>query len=269
MKMNSTASTVERVAVIGGTGIDGLPGMDLHRQEVQTPYGGVTVYLVEQQPYPVVYLNRHGPNRKFPPHSINYLANIKALQILGVRRILATNAVGSINREMPPLSMVALSDFINFTSGRSLSYYNGDSSGHAYLEMNQPYCQSLRRLLLEKAQPADLKIIDGGVYGATNGPRFETPAEIRMYERLGVDLVGMTGVPEVILARELGMHYAAVAYSINWAAGLEDNIQIVTRGVDQLLSALLALFMQVLESAPSTACSCDAALMMVRPPQED
>jgi 5'-methylthioadenosine phosphorylase len=269
MKMNPTAPMRERVAIIGGTGIDGLPGMDLHLQVVQTPYGEVTVYVVEKQPFPIVYLNRHGPNRKNPPHAINYLGNMKALQLLGVRRIFATNAVGSINRRMPPLSLVVLSDFINFTSGRPLSYYNGGDSGHAYLEMNQPYCQALRKRLLEQANLAGLDLIDGGVYGATNGPRFETPAEIRMYERLGVDLVGMTGVPESHLARELGMHYAAVAYSINWAAGLEENIQIVTQGVDRLLDRLLRLFVDVLEVESSLTCACEAALMMVRPPQEN
>jgi 5'-methylthioadenosine phosphorylase len=260
--------TVERVAVIGGTGIEGLPGMDLHVHEVSTPYGDVVVSLIEQHPFPVVYLNRHGPKRKNPPHAINYLGNMKALQMLGVRRILATNAVGSINRMMPPLSLVALSDFINFTSGRALSYYNGDLSGHAYLEMNQPYCQTLRKQLQDRAESMGLDLIEGGVYGATNGPRFETPAEIRMYERLGVDLVGMTGVPEVVLARELGMHYAAVAYSINWAAGLEENIQIVTQGVGDLLKSLLLVFIQVLESVPPPICSCESALMMIRPPQD-
>jgi 5'-methylthioadenosine phosphorylase len=193
---------------------------------------------------------------------------MKALQLLGVRRILATNAVGSINRKMPPLSLVVLSDFINFTSGRALSYYNGGRSGHAYLEMNQPYCPVLRQQMLQQANRAGLDLIDGGVYGATNGPRFETPAEIRMYERLGVDLVGMTGVPESFLARELGMHYAAVAYSINWAAGLEENIQIVTHGVDVLLDKVLKLFVDVLEAKSTIPCSCEAALMMVRPPQE-
>lgn len=267
--MNPKAPGHERVAIIGGTGIEGLPGMDLRLREVQTPYGEVIVFIAEQEPYPIVYLNRHGPDRKNPPHAINYLGNMKALQQLGVRRILATNAVGSINRNMPPLSLVVLSDFINFTSGRALSYYNGGSSGHAYLEMNQPYCQALRRQLLELANLTGLGLLDGGVYGATNGPRFETPAEIRMYERLGVDLVGMTGVPESFLARELGMHYAAVAYSINWAAGLEENIQIVTHGVDQLLDRLLSLFVEVLEAKSIPTCSCEASLMMIRLPQEN
>jgi 5'-methylthioadenosine phosphorylase len=203
-----------------------------------------------------------------PPHRINYRANIKALHQLGVTRILATNAVGSISRVMPPLSLVVLDDFIDFSSGRPFTFYDGGDSGLAHTELNHPYCPTLRQQLLDTADSMGVPLIPNGVYVCANGPRFETPAEIRMYGMLGGDVVGMTGVPEATLARELGMHYAAVAYSINWAAGIEEVIEIVEEGREELLTQLRQIFVNVLLTpAAEMPCTCADSVWMMQPPK--
>jgi len=134
--------------------------------------------------------------------------------------------------------------------------------------MNTPCCPALRRKLLERAASTNIAIRPSGTYVCTNGPRFETPAEIRMFGKLGGDVVGMTGMPEVTLARELGMHYAAVAYSINWAAGLEVQIEIVREGIPDLVFRLLALMLETLQSTDLQACGCAEPNMVTSPPRE-
>lgn len=266
------SEAVERVAIIGGTGVTDLPGLATQRESVVTPYGPVAVLIAQTEPYPVVFLNRHGLNREYPPHRINYRANLTALRMLGVTRVLATNAVGSINRGLPPGSLMLIHDYLDFTSGRSHTFFDGGASGHAYTEMSSPCCPVLRTRLLALAAQAGLPLHPGGIYVCTNGPRFETPAEIRMYAQLGGDVVGMTGMPEAALARELGMHYLAVAYSINWAAGITDQIEIVHEGISELLGHLLRLMLETLEMAGAvddfSSCRCADALMLVLPPEE-
>jgi 5'-methylthioadenosine phosphorylase len=258
----------ERVAIIGGTGISDLPGLSPQERLVDTPYGQVSVFLSEAEPYPVVFLNRHGPKREDPPHRINYRGNITALRMLGVKKVLAINAVGSINRELPPRSLVILDDYLDFTSGRQLTFFDGGPTGHAYVEMNTPCCPALRQKLIDLAGEFDLHMHPRSTYVCTNGPRFETPAEIRMFSKLGGDVVGMTGIPEVMLAHELGMHYAAVAYSINWAAGIESQIEIVKEGIAELLSRLLSLMLMTLQMKDPLQCGCADPIFMVYPAQE-
>lgn len=262
------SEAIERVGIIGGTGVDELPGLVVEEHRVETYYGPVNVRIAEAEPFPVVYLNRHGLSRENPPHRINYRANIAALRMLGVTRVLATNAVGSINRDVPPASLMLIDDYLDFTSGRALTFFDGGPTGHAYLEMSTPCCTALQQKLLERAAQTDLALRPSGTYVCTNGPRFETPAEIRMFEKLGADVVGMTGMPEATLARELGMHYAAVAYSINWAAGLESHIEIVHEGMPELVRRLLRLMLETLESTDLPSCTCLESMMMVSPAQE-
>lgn len=257
-----------RVAIIGGTGVYQIPGMDMTERVVETPYGPVSVQVADIQPNPLVYLNRHGPNRQNPPHKINYRGNLTALKLLGVEQIIATAAVGSVNPGMPPRSLAVLDDFMDFTSGRELTFYDGGSRGHAYVEVNSPYCPALRSRLLDHAPLFGLELLPHATYVCTNGPRFETPAEIRMFAQLGGDLVGMTGVPEVTLARELGIHYASLAYSINWAAGIESKIEIVREGIDALLGRALALALHTLQLPGALDCSCLHSLHSIYPAQD-
>ena len=254
-------------AIIAGTGIYAVPGFSFEQRTVETEYGSASVNVGTKDGFELIFLARHGLDHTTPPHKINFLANIKALQLLGVKRVLATYAVGSINPAIPPMGLGLLTDFLDFTHGRPLSFYNGGDSGLVHTNMDVPYCPALRKQILALAPQFGLSIHPETVYVATNGPRFETPAEIRMYEKLGGDVVGMTGVPEVVLARELGMHYAAVAYSINWAAGLEQSMTFVGGQMEEIRQKLMLLLVKTLQETGQLDCSCEQALMIMQPPK--
>ena len=254
-------------AIITGTGIYDIPGFNFKKEIVDTPYGQALVNIGSKDGFELVFLARHGLDHSTPPHMINFQANIKALEIMGVNKIIATYAVGSINREIPPMGMAVLSDFLDFTHGRPLSFYNGGNSGLAHTGMDAPYCPSISHKLLELAPAHNLNLYPGAVYVCTNGPRFETPAEIRMYEKLGGDLVGMTGIPEIVLARELNMHFAAVAYSINWAAGLEEDMAFVGNKMEKEKNSLASLLVKTLQEIETTNCKCESAVMMMHEPK--
>ena len=256
-------------AIITGTGIYALPGFELEEKQIETLYGPAVVNIARKDGFELVYLARHGLDHSTPPHRVNYRANLKALEMLGVKRVLATYAVGSISRDIPPMGMALLTDFLDFTHGRPFTFFEGGKTGLAHTNMDVPYCPVLGQKILSLAPGYSLKINPTAVYVATNGPRFETPAEIRMFEKLGGDVVGMTGVPEVALARELKMHFAAVAYSINWAAGLEEEMQFVSNEMGELCDKLAVLLVQTLqETTGPFDCGCEGAVMMLHPPQD-
>jgi len=255
------------IAIIAGTDIYSIPGITLHPLTVETPYGPVELYR-SGEPHPqLIFLPRHGPTHTTPPHRINYRANMKALAMLGVEAALAVYAVGSIHPDIPPKSLVALDDFLDFTTGRISTFYEGGNTGVAHTIMSPPYCATLRAQLLAHAPHFGLHIRSTGTYVCTNGPRFETPGEIRAYAKLGGDVVGMTGAQEATLARELGIHFAAVAISINWAAGMEPTINIVSEGMDELRSSLLALCIHTLERTNAYHCICNHAVLVTHPPK--
>jgi 5'-methylthioadenosine phosphorylase len=257
-----------RSAIITGTGIYEIAGHKFRPESIATPYGPAQVFLSEDPKLDLVFLARHGLQHTTPPHKINYRANIKALQILGVKQVLAAYAVGSINPEIPPLGMALMTDFLDFTSGRPLSFFDGGDSGLAHTSMDQPFCPSLGARVLELAPEFKLSLRKESVYVASNGPRFETPAEIRAYTRLGGDVVGMTCVPEVVLAKELGIHFAAVALSINWASGIEETMTIVEGDRGDLNSRLTGLFIKTLSTDFQFTCRCESAAMISHPPVE-
>jgi 5'-methylthioadenosine phosphorylase len=161
-----------------------------------------------------------------------------------------------------------LTDFLDFTNGRPLTFFEGGKTGLAHIDLNEPYCPVLRNKLLALAPAFDLDLHPAAVYAATNGPRLETPAEIRMYGMLGADVIGMTGVPEVVLARELNMHFAAVAYSINWAAGLEAEISFVGDKMGDLSNRLAALLIQTLQEQKKFDCKCEKTVQFMYPPEK-
>ena len=168
----------------------------------------------------LVFLNRHGYEHALPPHLVNYRANIWALRELGVRKIIATAAVGSLSERFRLGDMVLPDQFLDFTKSRLQTYYEGGSQGVLHVDMTEPYCGEVRQVMMEAAERLDMELRNGACYVCTEGPRFETPAEIRMFQHLGGELVGMTSVPEVVLAREMGMCYAAVGMVTNEAAGI-------------------------------------------------
>jgi 5'-methylthioadenosine phosphorylase len=209
-------------AIIGGTGVYD-PGIltDLQTKTVETEYGTVTVTAGKFEQLSVVFLPRHGEGHAVPPHKINYRANIWALRKLGVSWVLATTAVGSFNPELAPGALVLIDQFIDFTRTRPYTFYDGGRRGVVHTDFSQPYCPELRELLKRSASEEGIAVHEAGTYICTEGPRFETPAEIRMFRQWGADVVGMTNVPEAVLAREAGLCYAVVSLVSNWAAGIQ------------------------------------------------
>lgn len=247
------------VAIIAGTAMQNIPGVTLKEEKIKTPYGEALVYRADEALEGLVFLARHGINYDTPPHKINYRANIKALELLGVKRVLATNAVGSINKEIPPLGMTLITDFMDFTSNREHTFFEGGESGVRFVDMSITYNPVLNNQLLMLAPRFNIELHPKAVYVCTNGPRLESPAEVRMYAHLGGDIIGMTGIPEATLAHELGLCYAAVAFSVNWAAGIEKTINFVAYGdrFNKIKANLLALFIETLKTTTDLECAVE------------
>lgn len=240
------------LAVIGGTGLNDLSDLDITGQEkVTTPYGEASAPLVRGRlaDKPLVFLARHGEGHRIPPHAINYRANIQALKQAGVQAVIAVAAVGGIREDMVPGSVALPDQIIDYSWGRSHSFYDGSDGGLEHIEFDPPYDESLRQSLLDAAVQAGIDLIPDGTYGCTQGPRLETAAEIRRMRQDGCDIVGMTGMPEAALAREAGLAYACLAVNVNWAAGLgapgegiHDQIQqALETGMDKARQLLRAI----------------------------
>ncbi|WHZ17989.1 MAG: 5'-methylthioadenosine phosphorylase [Rhodanobacteraceae bacterium] len=210
------------LAVIGGTGVYAFPGLENpESHKVSTRWGAPSsaVATGTLQGRRVAFLARHGEAHTLAPHRINYRANLAALHALGVRRIVGVNAVGGIRDDLGPRVLAIPDQLIDYTWGRASSFCDADGEPVLHVEFGEPYTAELRRALLDAARRAGVTVVDGGCYGATQGPRLETRAEIARLRRDGCDLVGMTGMPEAVLARELGIDYACIAVVANWAAG--------------------------------------------------
>ncbi len=217
------------LALIGGTGLYRFPGLDdaaaIH---VDTPFGPPSDAIVSGRVgrHRVAFLARHGSDHTLAPHRVNYRANLWALHSLGARRIIGINAVGGIRDDMGPRVLVVPGQIIDYTHGRLSSFSDVEGSKVEHVDFSEPYAAALRMGLVEAARRAGVDVVDGGCYGATQGPRLETRAEIARMRRDGCDLVGMTGMPEAVLARELGVEYACLALVANWAAGCGDTAEI-------------------------------------------
>ena len=241
-------------AIMGGTGIYSLSGVEVQAREMTNHYGTAQVFIGKGEHEDIVFLTRHGPDHSTPPHKINYRANIQALKDLGVRRIVSTYAVGSITADYPVLDLAVLRDFLDFTHGRAFSFFDDLERAVGHVEMSKPFCPVMSNKLMELASTHNIKCHDGATYVATNGPRFESPAEIRMYQMLGGHVVGMTCCPEVYLAAELGMNFAAVALPINLAAGLEDKITLVADNIVEVRENMTNLMLDVLRHTVDEDC---------------
>lgn len=243
------------VAILGGTGIYNLPGIEVEEKRVRNIFGEAVIYEGKGDHADVVFLTRHGANHTTPPHKVNYRANIRALKDAGVTRIMATYAVGAITNGYPLLELAILRDFLDFTSGRDFTFFEEIERGIGHVEMSKPYCPVMSAKILELGPKHNIGVHDGATYVATNGPRFESPAEIKMYQMLGGDVVGMTGCPEVYLAGELGMSIAAVALPINLAAGLEENINMASGNIDEVRKTMVRLMLDVLRETNDEDCT--------------
>ncbi|MFL0797928.1 MAG: S-methyl-5'-thioinosine phosphorylase [Cellvibrionaceae bacterium] len=215
------------LAIIGGSGLDDFEGLTiLGRKNVSTPYGEPASDLIfgELNHSPVIFLPRHGSNHQLAPHEINYRANLWALQKEGVTKIIAVNAVGGIHPDMGPEVLVVPHQVIDYTYGREHTYSCAEGFPLLHVDFTHPYTDSLRMNLLKAAEALNFACVNHGVYGATQGPRLETAAEILRLKNDGCDIVGMTGMPEASLARELGIPYAQICLVVNWCAGLSDEL---------------------------------------------
>jgi len=209
-------------AIIGGTGLTSLSELVIEEREcLTTPYGDPSSDLMfgKLHGQEIVFLARHGDPARIPPHRVNYRANLWALKTAGVSSILAVAAVGGITSAMAPSKIIVPDQLIDYTYGREHTFFADDLDHVTHIDFTHPYTPWLRDKLLAAAKRAEVGVINRGVYGCTQGPRLETPAEITRMERDGCDLVGMTGMPEASLARELEIDYTCCAVVANWAAG--------------------------------------------------
>jgi 5'-methylthioadenosine phosphorylase len=214
------------LAIIGGSGLTQLANLEVTQREVmRTPYGDPSgaITLGTIRGAPVAFLARHGYGHTIPPHRVNYRANMWALAQHKVEYVVAVASVGGIRADLGPGTLAIPDQIIDYTYGREFTYFNGHDRSVVHIDFTQPYCETLRERLLKAAEQAGEPIVAGGTYAATQGPRLETAAEIDRLERDGADMVGMTGMPEASLARELGLCYAAVAVIVNHAAGRADS----------------------------------------------
>lgn len=221
-----------KIGIIGGTGYEDFSLIKKWQiKAIRTRYGEVRVKVGKLGDKVVIFLARHGFGYNHAPHHINYHVNIAALKKERVNYIITTSAVGSMNPQMEPGDLVLISDFIDFTKHRRNTFYHRKP---IYTDMSHAYDSRLREKIREVIQSLNVKLHPEAVYVCTEGPRFETPAEIRMFQRLGADVVGMTYVPEVVLAAEIGIPYAALALVTNMAAGISPKRLTAEEVVDMM-----------------------------------
>ncbi len=214
-----------KIGIIAGTGFYNLPALaGATPQAVDTVYGKALITTGKWHGVEIVFLTRHGVDHSVPPSAVNYRANISALKSSGVDFVIAVNVVGGIDPKLPAGSLQLLDDFIDFTHGRADTFFDGiQPGGVQHIDMSHVYDAEVKNAMSESAKGAGIDLKVGGIYAGFNGPRFETPAEIRMAALAGATVVGMTGVPEVSLAKEAGLRYAAIALVVNPAAGISDT----------------------------------------------
>ncbi len=238
------------LAIIGGTGLTSIKSLEIIRREVvHTPYGEASGPLTHGVLFgkEVVFLARHGYGHTIPPHKINYRANMWALQHTGVKKVIAVAAVGGIRDDMLPGRLAIPDQIIDYTWSRKNTFFEDGLTQVTHIDFTYPYDEALRNILIQGCKSGKIDICTDGVYGVTQGPRLETIAEINRMERDGCAMVGMTGMPEAALARELDLHYATCAVVVNWAAGrggegdiikMEDIEATVKTGMDKVRTML-------------------------------
>ena len=241
-------------AIIGGTGLTQLEGLTLKDAiELETPYGApsAAVQRGEFAGREVLFLARHGHPHRFPPHQVNYRANLWALQQAGAQAVLAVNAVGGIHAAMGSGHLCVPHQIVDYTWGREHTYFAGDIDHVTHIDFSHPYDEPLRQKLIAALQALGYAYSSHGVYAATQGPRLETVAEIAKLERDGCDIVGMTGMPEAALARELDLPYACLSLVVNPAAGKSSaliTMAEIERVIEQSMGTVKAVLARVLSN---------------------
>lgn len=241
---------MQRLAIIGGTGLTSINELNiLNKQTVDTPYGSTSgpFTVGELAGNEIVFLPRHGYEHNIPPHKINYRANIWGLHSIGISHVIGVTSVGGIHANIPPKKIAIPDQIIDYTHSRKQTFFEEKLDQVTHIDFTQPYCNEMRKTLLQAAKNLELNVFVDGTYGATQGPRLETAAEINRMEKDGCDIVGMTGMPEATLAKELELCYATCALSVNWAAGrseteikMSDIKLVVEEGMDSIKQLLVA-----------------------------
>ncbi len=247
------------LAIIGGRGLTQLANLKItHQQVMRTPYGepsGAFMFGTLDQ-HEVIFLARHGYGHTIPPHLVNYRANLWVLREQGASKIISVATVGGIRADLKPGVIVVPDQIIDYTHGRDATYFEGRDKPFSNADFTFPYSSTLRSQILHSAKTARQPCVDGGVYAATQGPRLDSIAEINRYERDGADMVGMTGMPETALAKELELDYAAIAVVANYAAGRGDSAAgINIESVNATASAAMERVRSILECVVN--CSDD------------
>lgn len=248
-------------AIIGGTGFY-HPHLldDLQELNIKTKYGIVPLQLGDYQGKTVVFLARHGKDHHLPPHRINYRANMAALKELDATCVLSTTAVGSLRPEISRGTLVLIDQFIDLTKGREFTFFDGTGEEVVHTDFTEPYCSHLREHLAHVLNFRGVPFQDKGTYVCTEGPRYETPAEIKAFACWGGDVVGMTNVPEVTLAREIGLCYASLSLVTNYAAGISATPLTHREVVEEMeakINLIRDIFMQTIVSLPEKKdCHC-------------
>lgn len=239
------------LAVIGGTGLSDPEILGPHAimHSISTPYAdkAVEIYISSRSGVQVPFLPRHGVGHKCPPHAINYRANLWALKEAGVKTIVAVNAVGGIHSALAPGGIAVPEQIIDYTWGRKHSFCDGESDALLHIDFTHPFDARLRADIVAGALEKDVPIWPHGVYACTQGPRLESAAEVQRIKRDGGDMIGMTGMPEAALARELGIAYASIAVSVNWAAGLS-NEEITLASIGRVLDTSIQKVLLLIDS---------------------
>ena len=237
------------LAIIGGTGLTQLKSLEISDREiVHTPFGEPSGPLTRGKLYgkEIMFLPRHGYGHTIPPHKINFRANLWALKEAGAKNVFAVAAVGGIRKDMVPSQLVVPDQIIDYTYSRVCTYFEDGLQHVTHIDFTHPYSEQLRKTIIKAAEVEKINIIDGACYGATQGPRLETTAEINRMERDGCDIVGMTGMPEAALARELELNYATCAVVANSAAGRGEG-EITMKEIEKYLALGMSNVVKLLE----------------------
>lgn len=239
-----------KIGIFAGTGFYDLPGLNsATSKEVKTEFGSALITNGIWKGVEIAFLTRHGIKHSVPPHRINYRANIRAMKDLQVSAIIAINVVGGIDPALSPGDISLIDDFVDFTSGRESTFFDGSGpEGVQHIDMTNVYDKALQALLQESATSQGIKLATGGIYAGFNGPRFETPAEIRFARLAGATVVGMTGCPEAALAREIGIPFASIALVVNPAAGLSQD-EITMDAINAALNSGKSKILEVIAGA--------------------
>lgn len=245
------------LAIVGGSGLTRLANLDVTRRNaVRTPYGEPSGALTfgRLRDREVIFLARHGDGHTIPPHEVNYRANVWALREGGASEIVSVASVGGIRADLGPGTLVVPHQIIDYTWGRRATFFEGGGVPVTHVDFTRPYGETVRRRILAAALACGEQVIDGAVYATTQGPRLETAAEIDRLERDGAAIVGMTGMPEAVLARELDLAYATLAVVVNHAAGRGESAGgIRLEGIEQMLRQTIDRARRVIEALVTLA----------------